>query len=200
MYDWRQIPDSERQKLLKRRKTERQPWHAPPHFDYKDRSKFIVTAACFNHEHIIGASPERMAECKEELLKVCGEFCDELCAWCILPNHYHVLIETKDINKFQAGLGKFHGRTSFKWNGEDQMRGRKVWYRSFERPLESERHFKVTLNYIHNNPVKHGYVRKWQDWIYSSAQQFLEKVGREEASKIWRGYPVLDYGKEWDAS
>jgi len=32
----------------------------------------------------------------------------------------------------------------------------------------------------------------------SSATDFLERVGREMAEKIWREYPILDYGKKWD--
>jgi putative transposase len=54
------------------------------------------------------------------------------------------------------------------------------------------------LNYIHNNPVHHGVAERWQDWIFSSANSFLEKLGRAAAIKIWREYPVLDYGKDWD--
>ena len=54
------------------------------------------------------------------------------------------------------------------------------------------------MNYIHHNPVKHGYVDKWQDWPWSSAAEFLARVGRETAEKIWREYPILDYGKKWD--
>ena len=41
-------------------------------------------------------------------------------------------------------------------------------------------------------------VEKWQDWIWSSAAAFVESVGRERAAKIWRDYPILDYGKRWD--
>jgi putative transposase len=200
MYDWRTLSDPERAKLLKSRKAELHPWHAPPRFDYKGKTKFIVTASCYEHQHIIGISPERMAECEDALLEVCNQHCTDVFAWCVLPNHYHVSIETNDVRNFQSELGKFHGRTSFRWNGEDEMRGRKVWYRSFERPMESERHFYVSLNYIHNNPVKHGYVDRWQEWPFSSAREFLKKVGRDEAMRFWREYPVLDYGKEWDAN
>lgn len=60
--------------------------------------------------------------------------------------------------------------------------------------MKSERHVWATLNYIHNNPVKHGYVERWQDWPFSGAKQFIEKYGREKTLEIWREYPVLDYG------
>ncbi len=64
--------------------------------------------------------------------------------------------------------------------------------------MRSERHFWATVNYVHNNPIKHGYVDGWQDWPFSNAAQYLDQVGREKAEEIWREYPVLDYGKDWD--
>jgi len=70
----------------------------------------------------------------------------------------------------------------------------------FERPMKSRRHFLATLNYIHHNPVRHGYVRTWQDWPWSSAKEFLERTGREQALAIWKEYPLMDYGKKWDTS
>jgi len=51
---------------------------------------------------------------------------------------------------------------------------------------------------LHHNPVHHGYVEKWQDWPWSSAAAFIDRVGHQTASKIWREYPILDYGKKWD--
>jgi putative transposase len=54
------------------------------------------------------------------------------------------------------------------------------------------------MNYIHNNPVKHGYVAKWQDWPFSSAHWYLEMKGHDWLLENWRDYPVLDYGNDWD--
>jgi len=132
------------------------------------------------------------------LLTAIYAYANELFTWCILPNHYHVLLRTDRIDELLKQLGKVHGSSSYRWNGEDDTRGRKVWYKSVERLMRSERHFKASLNYILNNPVKHGYVSKWQDWPYSNAAEYLEKVGRREATKIWKDYPVLDYGNDWD--
>ncbi|MEP6912446.1 MAG: hypothetical protein ABI923_06815 [bacterium] len=47
--------------------------------------------------------------------------------------------------------------------------------------MKSERHFWATLNYVHHNPVHHGYAKHWQDWPWSSAREFLEEVGHEKA-------------------
>ena len=133
------------------------------------------------------------------MIKTCADFNAKLYAWCVLPNHYHILIQTDKIREFQSiGLGNLHGRTAFQWNGEDNRRGRKIWYKSFERPMKSNRHFWASMNYIHNNAVHHGYVEKWQDWIYSSATNFIDSFGREKTAEFWKEYPILDYGKDWD--
>ena len=119
-------------------------------------------------------------------------------AWCVLPNHYHALIETRDMLGVLADLGKLHGRLSFLWNGEEAARGRQVWCGVSERYMRNDGHFWATMNYVHNNPVHHGYVAKWQDWPFSSATEYLAESGRPFVEEIWRKYPVLDYGKGWD--
>jgi len=137
-----------------------------------------------------------MTDCEEEILTICENFSSAIYAWCVLPNHYHVLLKTSDIKNLRGELGLFHGRSSFKWNGEDNMRGRQVWHNCFERAMKSERHFYASLNYVLHNPVHHGYVKRWQDWQWSSAKVYLEKIGKERAAEIWHEYPILDYGKK----
>ena len=64
--------------------------------------------------------------------------------------------------------------------------------------MRSDAHFFATVNYIHNNPVRHGYVEKWQHWPFSSVHRYLEDAGREWIAATWRDYPVRDYGDGWD--
>jgi putative transposase len=198
MYNWRKLKPEAREILLRERKAYRRPWHSPPHFEYEGEMDFIITAACFEHAHIIGKSAERMSECESELISICEQSNARLNAWCVLPNHYHLLTRTNAIDVLLGGIGHFHGSSSFRWNGEDDRRGRRVWYRCVERSMRSERHFYASLNYVHHNPVRHGYVEKWQDWPYSSAANYLDEVGKAQALKYWNEFPVLDYGKEWD--
>ena len=198
MYDWRQMTAEDRAHVLDIRRARQLPWHSPPHLDLEGTHQYLISAACYEHAQIIGKSPERMTECEEALLKACHEFSLTTHFWCVLPNHYHVLVTTEQIEELRRGLGRFHGRSSHAWNGEDSARGRKVWYNCFERPMKSRRHFLATANYIHHNPVHHGYVQTWQDWPWSSAREFLERVGREQALELWKQYPIMDYGKKWD--
>jgi putative transposase len=116
----------------------------------------------------------------------------------VLPNHYHLLLFAPEQVDVGNALRNVHGRTSYLWNGKDGKRGRKVWYRYADRAMRSERHTHTTLNYIHYNPVKHGYVSSPYDWRESSVHWYLSAFGREWLRDLWRRYPVRDYGKEWD--
>jgi putative transposase len=197
MYRWRQMTTEQREAVLKDRQWHRLPWHSPPHYE-NDSGLYLVTAACFEHRHVIGHSPERMSAFETSLLDVCRAQCELVFAWNVLPNHYHVLVKARDIKAFLASLGRLHGRASFEWNGEEQTRGRQVWCNAAETGMKSERHFWASLLYVLNNAVRHGYVDKWQDWAYCNAREWLESVGRERAEELWREFPIDRYGDEWD--
>jgi putative transposase len=193
-YLWRRLTPEKRQEVLEYRQLLKRPWHRPPHYQ-QGNIHYHLTAACFEHHPHIGHSPGRMAAFSSALLETLPE---PPAAWCVLPNHYHVLVRCPDIKSAISNLGKLHGRTSFLWNGEESERKRKVWHSATDRGMRGDNHFWATVNYIHHNPVKHGYVNQWTDWPFSSAADFIEEVGREKAIEIWKNHPVLDYGKGWD--
>ncbi len=198
MYLWRKMDERQREDALQYRHLLRFPKHSPPHFDSERPVQYIITAACYEHANIIGNSFERMTDCETGVLEICEKFSTNIYAWCILPNHYHILLKTDQVKKLRKEIGLFHGRFSYKWNDEDNKRGRQVWHNCFERKIKSERHFYASLNYVLNNAVHHGYVKNWQNWEWSNAKDYLEKIGREKAIKIWRDYPILNYGEKWD--
>lgn len=197
MYLWRKLTPKQRDELMAFRRLQNLPWHSLAH-RAGDKLRYLLTAACFEHRHVIGKDPGRMAAFSETLLRTLAPNARRVLAWCVLPNHYHALVETDDVLALLRDIGKMHGRTSFDWNGEDQQRGRQVWFNCAETSMKSERHFWATLNYVHHNPVHHGYVARWQDWPFSSARAYLAEMGKERAAELWREYPLLDYGKDWD--
>jgi putative transposase len=200
VYLWRQLTPEQQARVLVWRKENKRPWHAPPHRPNCFHRHFHITAACYEHRPHIGLSPERMDAFSEALLAVLAAHAARTVAWCVLPNHCHALVETPNVLRLVWELGRFHGRTSHAWNGEEGTRGRQVFHRAVERAMRSERHFWATVNYVHHNPVHHGYARLWTDWPWSSARDYLREVGREEAERIWRDFPVRDYGQGWDAA
>ena len=160
----------------------------------------MITAACFEHRHVIGHSPERMLAFEKELVEVLTSQSRTLFAWNLLPNHYHSLVDTESVKAVLRELGRLHGRSSFAWNGEENKRGRQVWYNAAETAMKSERHFYASLNYVLNNAVHHGYATLWTEWPYCNASEYIEAVGREKATQLWKAYPLYDYGKDWDPS
>jgi putative transposase len=198
-YRWRRLTTAQREELLHWRQRRLHPWHSPPHWKSNFGNRhFHLTAACWDHEPRIGKSLNRMEAFATSLIATLAARCDTVPAWCVLPNHYHVLVTTGDLPGVLAALGKLHGRTSHAWNGEDNARGRNNFYRCVDGAMRSDAHQWCTLNYIHHNPVHHGYVRRWTDWPFTSAHLWLEHHGRTESERLWRAYPVLDYGKGWD--
>jgi putative transposase len=197
MYRWRRMTPEQRQEALARRQSDHLPWHGPPHYE-NDAEVYLISAACYEHDPFIGSSPARMAEFESELLTSAQSASRRIFAWVVPPNHYHLLVHAPEVKTLLGELGKLHGRTSHRWNGEEGCRGRQVWHRAAETAMKSEGHFWATLNYVLHNAVRHGYVERWQDWPYSNATQYLAEVGRDEAERRWREYPVLDYGKDWD--
>ena len=198
-YLWRNLSPTQREDLMDWRKRQGLPWHRPPH-RASENTRYHVTAACFEHRHYIGHSPQRMQAFCGRLLGVFQQRQALIHAWCVLPNHYHALVETAAILDLLADLGRMHGRLSHDWNGEEQTRGRQVWCGAVERYLRNDAHFWATINYVHNNPVHHGYVQRWQDWPFSSTDEYLAQMGHDEAARVWKQYPVRNYGKGWDDS
>lgn len=198
MYQWRNLTPGERAEVLAARIRAGRAWHRPPHFQSDGPAWFHVSAACYEHAPHIGRLPARMDAFAEDLLAECDQLGAQIAAWCVLPNHYHLLARLTDLREFARGLGRVHGRASHGWNREEAAPGRRVFHGAADRRIRSDEHGWATLNYIHHNPVRHGYVVRWQDWPWSSAAEFLREVGRAEAGRIWRTFPVLDYGAGWD--
>ncbi len=196
-YLWRTLTQAQRAELLAWRKQRAFPWHSPPHA-LGGIGRYHLTAACLDHKPHIGFSPERISRFCEALLAAIEPVSKGIHAWCVLPNHYHLLVSLPDLRAAISVLGKLHGRTALEWNNEEAARNRHVWFGAADRFMRGERHFWATMNYVHHNPVRHGYVHHWQDWPYSSAREFLAGLSREEAERIWREFPPDNYGKGWD--
>src|SRR6266496_503030 len=92
--------------------------------------KDALPAACYEHAHHIGFTPQRMDGFSAALMQLFQEHAARTVAWCVLPNHYHALVEAPNILKLLHGLGRFHGSTSHAWNGEEDARGRQVFHRA----------------------------------------------------------------------
>jgi putative transposase len=50
----------------------------------------------------------------------------------------------------------------------------KLWQRRFwEHTIRADHDFETHVNYVHINPVKHGYVKRPADWAHSTIHRFI---------------------------
>ncbi len=196
MYDYRKMTAEERKDVLQQRREKGFPLHAPPRLQDVG-GLFLISAACYEHRPIF-ANPDDLSLLMEETLSAFGTAVLPHPAWVFLPNHYHILTETEDMEMVSAVVRLLHSRVATIVNGRHQQRGRKVWYRFSDRLIRDERHYYATLNYIHYNPIKHGYVDRMSAWPWSSVHQYVETQGMTWLEGIWKKFPVKEYGKGWD--
>jgi putative transposase len=196
MYEYRKLTPEQREALVKERLARGFPSHSPPH-PVRDQPFYLLTATCYEHTRRMDSS-ERRQQVLDMLFEQFLSRGMEIRAWVVLPNHYHLLTHVTDFSVIGGVLRSIHGPTSRQWNLEDDRIGCKVWYRYTDRAIRSEAHYLTTLNYIHYNPVKHGWTKSPYDWVESSVHWYLENNGREWLRDSWIRYPLRDYGKGWD--
>jgi putative DNA methylase len=93
-----------------------------------------------------------------------------LLAWCVMPNHVHALIETRDGFPLADVLHSWKSFTSKKAN---RLLGRtgEFWQREYlDRYVRDAGHYAAVIAYIEENPVKAGLAKLKTDWPWSSAR------------------------------
>ena len=89
-------------------------------------------------------------------------------AHCLMPNHYHLLIETKEKNlsqilqkinhKYANYFNYKYGRVGHLWQGRF-----KSWH------VTNERYLNTLIKYIEQNPIKAGITNEVGDYQWSSS-------------------------------
>ena len=96
-----------------------------------------------------------------------------LLAWCVMPNHVHILIEPLvALETITKSWKSYSGRWAMAHNLALGLgiSGKSLWQREvWDRYIRNEQHFRNITEYIHNNPVKAGLCKKPEDWRWSSA-------------------------------
>ena len=107
-----------------------------------------------------------------ELREACELYRVQTHGYCILPNHFHLLLHTP-----QAGLSAVMQRLSSRFTqAVNRLRGRdgplfKGRFRSVA--IKDDAHLVRVSQYIHLNPVEAGLVALPEDWSWSSAAVYL---------------------------
>jgi putative transposase len=197
-YQYRKLSPKEREEIVRYRRERGHPLHAPPYL-FRDAGAYLISAANFEHRAIMNSS-KRRTEFEARLLDAIGTITQELIAWVVLPNHYHILISVQSLDDLSAALKHLHGTTSRQWNIEDNLTGKcRIWYKFADACIRNDEHLHLAFNYIHYNPVKHGYVSDPNEWPWSSLSIYYEDKGKDWLQEQWETYkPPDDFGKSWD--
>lgn len=109
----------------------------------------------------------------------------ELLAFCIMPNHVHILLDTSrqlcnedgevrteiELEEKYVQLDKIMKQikgSSARYINMALNRNGTLWQKdSYDHYVRNEKEWKNILNYILENPVKAGLVNSWEDWPFS---------------------------------
>jgi len=104
----------------------------------------------------------------------------ELMAYCLMPNHYHILLKhesplegsrfiQRTFNSYTQSVNKQQSRVGTLFQGNVK-----------KRIIDAEDYLVECILYIHLNPVKKGYCTHPRDWKYSD---FSEWVGLRQGTR-----------------
>lgn len=116
-------------------------------------------------------------------------------AYCLMPNHYHLMVETPAANLSRA-MRHVDGVYTQRFN---KRRGRvgPLFQGRYKAVLVDQESYSLQLiRYIHLNPVKAGIVKNPEDHPYSSLR-FYTRDGKP-AEFLETGWVLKQFHKGWD--
>ncbi|MGW1421933.1 transposase [Bradyrhizobium manausense] len=96
----------------------------------------------------------------------------EVWAWCLMPNHVHLILVPSDPDGLRHALARVHRS----YAGTIQARRKRTghfWQGRFGAVVMDERHLAAALRYVSLNPVRARLVQRAQDWRWSSTRAHL---------------------------
>jgi putative transposase len=165
------------------------PWpHAPEH-RLSVRGTYFVSASTYLRQHHFQGKA-RLAVLYRGLLTVAADFGWRLEAWVVFSNHYHFVghspADPETAEQLSPMLGRLHEKTA-KWiNRLEDAPGRKVWHNYRETRLTYEKSYLARLNYVHQNPLRHGLVPVANQYPWGSARWFERTATPAQIKTIYR--------------
>ena len=155
------------------------------HRSFVEGGTYFFTLVTYNRLPIL--THERSCNIlHQEWIKVRERFPFETIAICLLPDHLHCIwrLPGGDAN-YPIRWKEIKRRFTIRYVREikpgeapNQSRQRKheaaVWQRRYwEHTIDDQEDLEEHLDYIHYNPIKHGYVKQAGDWPFSSFSRYV---------------------------
>ncbi|HEX8621397.1 MAG TPA: transposase [Allosphingosinicella sp.] len=128
------------------------------------------------------------------LARWCAKCGTAVWAWCLMPNHVHLILVPSREDGLAAALGPAHGGYSTLVNARDGRSGH-LWQGRFGSFVMDERHLLACARYVELNPVRAGLAGRAEDWLWSSARAHLR--GRSDG--VVDAAPLLERWPDWRA-
>jgi putative transposase len=110
------------------------------------------------------------------LAEFAAKACVAVWAYCLMPNHVHLILVPTTEHGLAAALGEAHRRYTRHVNFREGWRGF-LWQGRFASFPMDEAHLLAAAQHVELNPVRAGLVRSPEDWPWSSARAHLEARG-----------------------
>jgi putative transposase len=114
---------------------------------------------------------------RDLLAEHCHAAAVEVWAWCLMPNHVHLILVPSDADGLRRALSRVHRG----YAGMIQARRKRTghfWQGRFGAVAMDEDHLAMALRYVALNPVRARLVGRAQDWRWSSTRAHLR--GRDD--------------------
>ena len=113
-------------------------------------------------------------------------------AYCLMPNHVHLILTPSDADGLRAALGEAHRRYTRHVNRREGWRGY-LWQGRFASCPMDEAYLLACARYVELNPVRAKLARRARDWRWSSARAHL--AGEDD--ELVRVRPLLALASDW---
>lgn len=135
----------------------------------------------------------------------------EIYSYCLLPNHFHLLLRFKNIDDVDVeaehqylmkSFGNFLNSYAKAFNKKYNRNGALFLNAIKRKKITDEKYLLKVLHYIHNNPVNHGFVGIIGNWKHSSYNSYLnpEKASKLNRTEILQYFDSLEVFKNYHQS
>lgn len=97
----------------------------------------------------------------------------DIFAFCLMPNHFHMLVRPADDPHLSHFMKLMTMRHSKRWHRRRKSKGGGALYQGRFRafPVETDRYFYAACRYVEANPLRARLVQRAEDWPWSSLNQ-----------------------------
>ncbi|MDP6953950.1 MAG: transposase [Alphaproteobacteria bacterium] len=131
---------------------------------------------------------------RELMAEWCGRCGVEIWAYCLMPNHVHLIAIPDKADSLTRGIGEAHRRYTWHINRREDWRGH-LWQGRFASFPMDEPHLLAAARYVELNPVRARLTRSARAYRWSSAKAHLKGLDDDLVAVS----PLLDMVSDWKA-